>query len=89
MAVHTTPPDGWHRVRATHRDRKYSSATPVVYAHDDSGRRIEIVPTLVRAPGDGQEWQVRELFNGSSLVLDSATDRKTAVAIAMEAMRGH
>jgi len=89
MAVHTTPPDGWHRVRATHRDRKYSSATPVVYEHDDSGRRVEVVPTLVRAPGDGQEWQVRELCNDRSLVLDSAPDRAAAAAIAMEAMRGH
>lgn len=89
MAVHTTPPDGWHQARATHRDRKYSSATPVVYEHDDSDRRVEIVPTLVRAPGDGQEWQVRELLNESTLVLDSADDREAALAIAMEAMRGH
>jgi hypothetical protein len=89
MAVHTTPPDGWHRTRATHRDRKYSSATPVVYEHDDSGRRVEIVPTLVRAPGDGQEWQVRELFDGTSLVLDSADEREAAIAIAVEAMQGH
>ena len=89
MAVQMTPPDGWHRASATHRDRKYTSATPVAFEHDSTGRRIEIVPTLTLAPGDDEEWQIREVHNDVTLVLGSADDRKNALAIAREAMQGH
>lgn len=89
METQTTPPDGWHRANAVHRDRKYSSATPVVYEHDESDRRIEVVPTLVRAPGGSEEWQVREVYNDRTLLFDSAETRTAALSIAMEAIRGH
>ena len=88
MAVQMTPPDGWHRASATHRDRKYTSATPVAFEHDRTSRRVEVVPTLL-APGDDEEWQIREIHNDETLVLGSANDRKNALAVAMEAMRGH
>lgn len=89
IAVQMTPPGEWHRATATHRDRKYSSATPVVYEHDDSGRHVEIVQTLVRVPGDNEEWQIREVLEGTTLVLDSTDTRSAALSIAIQTMRGH
>lgn len=89
MATKLEPPDGWSRASATHLDRKYSSATPVVYEHEESDRQVQIVPALVEAPGSETEWRVRDVTNGTTLVRESAESRSAAVAIAMEAMRGH
>jgi hypothetical protein len=83
------PPNGWVRKPATHLDRKYTSATPVVFEHDRFGRTIQVVPTLVGVPGSETEWHVREIGSGTTLVLDGANSRSAAIAVAMEAMRGH
>ncbi|WP_226010636.1 hypothetical protein [Halomicrobium salinisoli] len=79
-------PDGWRRGTATHLDRKYTPATPLAFEQERTGRRVEVIPTLVTAPGDDVTWHVRAVDDRVRVVDDGIEDREAALDRAREAM---
>ncbi|WP_225335031.1 hypothetical protein [Halomicrobium urmianum] len=86
MQHDSAAPDGWRRGTATHLDRKYTPATPLAFEQERTGRRVEVIPTLMSAPGDDVTWHVRAVDDQVRVVEDEIEDRETALDRARDAM---